>query len=281
MSTPGQLALLILSILLFAVGGVVSLLRIRGERPGLRLIAKQCLYWGWLAAGAVLVWHSIHRGSWLPLEDNFDALVWLGFLLAAFVLYVQGRRPVGGIDWFLMPIVTLLLVAAAIFGQAKPHLYTQRTWAWVHRVTAYGGAVAFAVAGAVGAMYLINNRRLRNKTPLAATGPKFASLERLEHFTRVSVTLGFALLTVGLITGLFEVLRSNGGTRLGAHWFLQPKVLLAFSVWVVYALVLHAPINPSFRGRKAAMLSIVGFVLMVGVLIAVQFMPQTVAGGAR
>jgi len=37
---------------------------------------------------------------------------------------------------------------------------------------------------------------------------------------------------------------------------------------VVYALVLHAPINPSFRGRKAAMLSILGFVLMVGTLIA-------------
>ena len=53
----------------------------------------------------------------------------------------------------------------------------------------------------------------------------------------------------------------------------QPKVLLAFCVWVVYALVLHAPINPSFRGRKAAMLSILGFVLMVGTLIAVQFMP--------
>jgi ABC-type transport system involved in cytochrome c biogenesis permease subunit len=181
-----------------------------------------------------------------------------------------------------MPIVILLLIAAAVFGQAKPHLYTQRTWAWVHRVTAYGGAVAFAVAGAVGAMYLINNARLRSKAVLPASGPKFASLERLEHFTRVSVTLGFALLTVGLITGLFEVLRNNGG-RLGSHWFLQPKVVLAFSVWVVYALVLHAPINPSFRGRKAAMLSIVGFVLMIGVLIAVQFMPSAAvaAGGAR
>jgi ABC-type transport system involved in cytochrome c biogenesis permease subunit len=279
MPTPGQLALLILAITLFAVGGITSLLRVKDERAGLRLIAKQCLYWGLLAAGAVLVWHSIHRGSWLPLEDNFDALVWLGFLLAAFVLYVQGRRPVGGIDWFLMPIVILLLIAAAVFGQAKPHLYTQRTWSWVHRVTAYGGAVAFAVAGAVGAMYLINNRRLRNKAVLSAGGPKFASLERLEHFTRVSVTLGFALLTVGLITGLFEVLRNNGGA-LGAHWFLQPKVLLAFGVWVVYALVLHAPINPSFRGRRAAMLSIVGFVLMIGVLIAVQFMPQA-AGGRR
>ena len=54
-----------------------------------------------------------------------------------------------------------------------------------------------------------------------------------------------------------------------AHWYLSPTVLLASGVWVVYALVLHAPINPSFRGRKAAILSIVGFLLMVGTLIAV------------
>ena len=61
--------------------------------------------------------------------------------------------------------------------------------------------------------------------------------------------------------------------RLGKTWYYSPKVVLAFAVWVVYALVLHAPINPSFRGRRAAMLSVVGLVLMLGTLAAVQFMP--------
>ena len=57
-----------------------------------------------------------------------------------------------GLDWFLVPIVVLLLMPAAVFGKAKPHEYNvANVWAWVHRVTAYGGAVAFAVAGAVGA----------------------------------------------------------------------------------------------------------------------------------
>jgi ABC-type transport system involved in cytochrome c biogenesis permease subunit len=55
----------------------------------------------------------------------------------------------------------------------------------------------------------------------------------------------------------------------------NPKVVLAFGVWVVYALALHSPINPAFRGRKSAMLSIVGFVLMMlATVIAVQFMPD-------
>jgi ABC-type transport system involved in cytochrome c biogenesis permease subunit len=63
------------------------------------------------------------------------------------------------------------------------------------------------------------------------------------------------------------------GSALGPDWYRQPKVLLAFGAWIVYALVLHSPINPSFRGRKTAMLSVLGFVLMIGVLIAVQLMP--------
>jgi ABC-type transport system involved in cytochrome c biogenesis permease subunit len=242
----------------------------------LRLAGKQCLYWGLIGSVAVLIWHSATRASWLPLDDNFDALVWLGILLTLFVLYIQKTKPIVGIDFFLMPVVVLLLVAAAVFGRHKPHPYVNATWAWVHRASAFGGAVAFAVAGAVGAMYLITNARLRRKSNIPGT--MFGSLERLERVTRISVTFGFALLTIALITGLIEVLHPGGSAPMRPRWFLEPKVMLAFCVWVIYALVLHAPINPIFRGRKAAMLSILGFLLMIGTLIAVQYMP---AGGGR
>lgn len=258
--TTGQIALLVASIALFAIGSGVSLARIWWDRNDLRIAAKACWYSGVLAAVGVLAWHSARRGSWLPLEDNFDTLIWLGLLLAAFVLYVQRMRPLGGLDWFVMPTVILLLVGAAIFGQAKPHEYARTTWSRVHLFTAYGGALAFAVAGAVGAMYLIVSRRLRTKT--AAAGPNLGSLERLEHLTFIAVTLGFGLFTVGMITGL---------ARLRSHDTQPAKVLLAALVWIVYAIVLHSPINPSFRGRKTAILSVIGFVLMVGAVVAVEF----------
>src|SRR2546426_2508417 len=117
MPTPGQLALLILAILLFAAGGLLSLVRLRDDRRLWRLLAKQCLYWGVVVALGVLVWHSAHRGSWLPLEDNFDALIWLGLLIMGFVLYVQRAKAITGIDSFLIPVAILLLIAAAVFGR--------------------------------------------------------------------------------------------------------------------------------------------------------------------
>ena len=265
----GQLAVLLAAIAAFAIGGLISLARLGADKARLRIAAKVCFYIGICASAGVLVWHSIDRHSWLPLGDNFDTLIWLALLLALFVAYTQRVHPLRGLDWFVMPIVILFLVFAAVFGRTERHEYVNASWWYVHNVTACCGAVAFAVAGAAGAMYLIANRQLRQKRMNPAS--RLGSLERLEHITRVAVTLGFAMLTVALVTGL--VLAARGST-LGPGWYKQPKVLLAFVAWILYALVLHSPINPSFRGRKTAVLSVVGFVLMIGILIAVQLMPR-------
>jgi ABC-type uncharacterized transport system permease subunit len=263
--TAGQIALLFLSVALFAAGWALSLARLKWDRESLRVAAKACMYGGLVVALGVLIWHSANRGNWLPLADNFDTLVWLGLLLALFVMYTQRAHPLRGLEWFVAPIVVLLLVGAAVFGRTNPHEYDVRSvWHWTHRVTAYGGAVAFAVAGAVGAMYLIVNHRLRAKT-VPAGGPPLGSLERLERLTLASVTLGFSLLTIGTVTGVVGYMEEPGSHTPPA------KIVLALAVWVVYAVVLHSPINPSFRGRKAAVLSVVGFVLMVGTIVAVQF----------
>lgn len=268
--TDGQLVILILAIGFFAISGAISLSRLWQERPGARIAAKACGWTGVLLGLIVLLWHDATRGSWLPLGDNFDSLIWLGLLLAIFSFYVQRTKLIGGLDWFITPIVILLLIAAAVFGRTQPHEYVSTTWSWVHRVSAYGGAVAFAVAAAVGAMYLIVNQRLRHKR-LTTTGPNMGSLERLEHVTFNAVTIGFALLTIGAITGLVQLVFQRQHTSLA-------KMVLTGGVWLVYALVLHSPINPSFRGRKTAMLSVFGFVLMVGTIVLVQYLP---AGGNR
>jgi len=84
------------------------------------------------------------------------------------------------------------------------------------------------------------------------------------------VTLGFALITVGAVTGFVQMIVDHKDAMLA-------KLILTAAVWFVYAIILHSPINPSFRGRKTAMLSILGVVLMIGTIVAVQFMP----GGAR
>jgi ABC-type uncharacterized transport system permease subunit len=268
--STAQLTLLVIAILLYAAGGICSVWRAWADSPALGRTARLFLILGIVSSLGVIVWHAASRGSWLPLEDNFDALLWLATLLALFVLYVQRNRRLGGVDWFVMPVVLLLLVACLFIGPRTAR-YVNDVWSWIHRVTAYSGAVAFAIAAASGAMYVLISRRLRNKAPVA---PLYGSLERLEHLTMTAVTLGFALLTVGMITGGVEIIGKSRHTS-------PAKVILAAAVWVVYAIVLHAPINPSFRGRKVAFLSIAGFVLMIGTLVTVLLLGAPASGGAR
>jgi ABC-type uncharacterized transport system permease subunit len=263
MPTYGQIGLLLISVAFFTLGGLLSVARLWRKGNPMRLASKSTFYWGVAAAVGVLIWHSVTRGNWVPIGDNFDALIWLAVLLSLFVAYVQRTRPLAALDWFVLPIVVTLLICATIFGRTEYHHYDHyvgQTWTYVHHVTSYTGAVAFAVAAASGAMYVIAARRLRSKQSAVYLG----SLERLERLTMTAVTFGFALLTVGIVTGAVEMVHKRLAT---SPW----KIGLAASVWIVYALVLHAPINPIFRGRRAAVLSVVGFVLMIGTLIAVQF----------
>src|SRR5438094_10013000 len=118
MPNVGQLILLFLAIVLFAAGGGMSFVRTWADHPVPRRLARGLLILGIVASGAVLLWHAESRPDrhWLPVGDNFDTLVWLATLLALFVLYAQRHPRLGAIDWFVMPIVLLLLIGAAIFG---------------------------------------------------------------------------------------------------------------------------------------------------------------------
>ena len=261
--TNGQLAVLILAIAFFAISGVISLSRLWHERPAARIAAKACGWTGVLLGLVVLLWHDVTRGSWLPLGDNFDSLIWLGLLLAIFSFYVQRTRPIGGLDWFITPIVILLLIAAAVFGRTQPHEYVATTLVMgaSRQCIRRGGGVRGRGRG--GGDVPHRQPAFASQAP-GDDRPQHGILERLEHVTFAAVTLGFALLTIGAITGLVQLVFQRQHTSVA-------KVVLTSGVWLVYAVVLHSPINPSFRGRKTAMLSVVGFVLMLGTIVLVQY----------
>ncbi len=268
----GQFTLLWGAVGLLVAGGGMSLARLWKPGNSLRLAAKSMVYLAIALALAALAWHGWDRRSWLPVEDNFEALVALAVALVGFTLYVQRSRPIPGLDWFLMPIAVLMLAAAGLFGEIKPGAYqSDELWRLAHRMSTFGGVAAFGVAAGAGAMYLIASARLRRKN-LIGSSP-MGSLERLENLTHWAVSVGFALLTIGIVTGLIKVLKQGSNTELGPHWMTSPKVILAFTVWVVYAIALHTPITPAVRGRKSAMLSIVGFVLIFATMLVVLDMP--------
>lgn len=217
----------------------------------------------------------IRAGSWQPFGTNFEAMLWLSVLTALGCLYVQLHRPISGLERVTGPVLVVLIAASISLELWLPREYDLRgLGVTVHRITSYAGAAAFCLAAISGILYLRQSRRLRAKAVPAAGA--FGSLERLEMWTWLATLAGFALMTLSLVTGLARLDLQQGDWT---GW--MPKFILAGGVWLLYGLILHTPILARLapglarvRGRKTAWLSIAGFALMIGAVIAVQWMPR-------
>jgi ABC-type transport system involved in cytochrome c biogenesis permease subunit len=66
------------------------------------------------------------------------------------------------------------------------------------------------------------------------------------------------LLTVGIVAGALWANRS-----LNQPWGGDPKIIWSLITWVIYAILIHYRLSSGLRGRRAALMSIVGFVLVL------------------
>jgi len=69
---------------------------------------------------------------------------------------------------------------------------------------------------------------------------------------------GFPLLTCGIITGVIYAQMVHG-----QFWSWDHKEILAGITWLVYAALLHERLAVGWQGRRAAIMTIVGFVILI------------------
>ncbi len=225
------------------------------------------------AALFVYRWRYVY-GRPPPVEAHVDGLLLIAALFAAAVLFLGGKSRLPGITPFATPVLTLILAWAICASRFTFQLFNlDSPVKTVHRVGVYLGALFIAVAATAAVMYLYAHRRLRRKADPSAQSP-LASLEKIERTIIQSSALGFALLTLGLITGV--VIVESGPTRLGPGWWYSPKVVLATAVWLIFAVVMNVRHATRFRGARAAWLSIAGLVLLLATFgVVVNAMPPT------
>jgi len=76
----------------------------------------------------------------------------------------------------------------------------------------------------------------------------------LDDLVYRAIVWGFPFLTAGIITGA-----AWANYAWGTYWSWDPKETWSLIVWLVYAVYLHARITRGWHGKRAAILSIVGF----------------------
>jgi ABC-type transport system involved in cytochrome c biogenesis permease subunit len=160
-----------------------------------------------------------------------------------------------------MPIVTGFSIASvALVRNDLALTYNLKTfWLFAHIIPLFLGYASFTVSFIFSIMYLTQERQLKKKS----FGPLFESLPSLETLDTLmwkTITLGFPLLTIGLVSGTVWAKTSN---ILGLLWYLDPKVTLGALTWLIYAAILHLRLGASFHGTRVAIVTIAGFVVVI------------------
>jgi ABC-type uncharacterized transport system permease subunit len=177
-------------------------------------------------------------------------------------LEFRSQRKVMGA--FVLPIVLLATAAAATLPKAMELPSSlARTGIWLHVSLVLLGNVALALTCGVGLMYLLQERQLKSKH-LGTMYHRLPSLDFLDRLGHRALLVGFPLLTVGLLAGALQAQAAWG--RLFT-W--GPTQVLSLLAWLMYAGLLQARLTAGWRGRKAALLAVVGFGVLLGAFVGV------------
>jgi len=195
-----------------------------------------------------------------PAQSVREAIGFLAFIITGGYLLASTRYrlTLGGV--VVMP-VSLVLILAARLTPAGDGLEDLSTLGRIHISLATIGVGVFALASALSAIYLVEERALRKKQfDALAFKDKGAPLESLDKLAHRLIWGGFPIFTVALVLGAIWV--SKLGESLD-----RLEYPLAGVTWVSYAILLVMRQVYGWRGRRAAKLTLTGFVAALAVLI--------------
>lgn len=195
----------------------------------------------------------------LPLSDISQILSISSFGIGIAYLLASYRFDVTILGAFVAPLSLMLFLASGLGSSYAPvPPKVQSVMLTLHIGANVIGLVAFALAFVAAIAYMLQERLLRRRQ-LSGAFQRLPSLDVLDTMGLRAVLVGFPLLTFGMITGTFWLLRSGG-----SEFFVSQA--LGLVAWAIFAGVIVLRVAAGWRGRKAALGTMMGFVFTLLVL---------------
>ena len=232
----------------------------------------------------------------VPWGNMFEYSTLLAFLVVAGTLViVEGVARIKTLTGFSLMFSVLTLAIAAMFFPAEPSPLQPALnsyWIKIHVVAAITGSSLFAIGGIATILFLIKDRSerralavLREREPAPIMGgavevdaphdllpdpegaggapapkrggvlPSAAALDRVAY--RV-IAFAFPIWTFAVIAGAIWAQEAWG-----RYWGWDPKETWSFVTWVIFAGYLHARSTAGWKGRRAAVIAVVGFISLL------------------
>ena len=236
------------------------LLAVLGGHVKLRSIAITFVTIAWVAHGIDIGWRGTQHVH--PAQSVREAIGFLAFIVTGGYLLASTRYrlTLGGV--VVMPVSLVLLVLARLSpaGEATD----LSTLGRIHISLATVGVGVFALASALSAIYLAEDRALKKKKfDTMAFKDKGAPLESLDKLSHRLIWVGFPIFTIALVLGAIWV--SKLGESLD-----RLEYPLAGVTWVAFAALLVGRQVYGWRGKRAAKMTLVGFgaaLLVLGIYL--------------
>lgn len=204
----------------------------------------------------------------IPLVHMHESLSFLSLTMVAGFLLAQIKNRLKSLGAFVTPIASVLLAAALTQEQQIVPLppALQSIWLPIHATISIISYAIFTLSFLIAVMYLMQERQIKTKK-LGGIFKRLPSLDGLDAILGRTIALGFAILTLGIITGSIWAEEAWG-----AYWSWDPKETWSLVTWLLYAAILHQRFTIGWRGRRAATMTIIAFLVLVFTFLGVNLL---------
>ena len=251
---------------LYSLGLLHAILTLIRRRQGLFRVALAAFALGGVFHFVSIVEEGV-RFDRCPIANFYETLSMCAFLIVALYLFIHWRYKAPSLGVFIFPLVFVMSMVATLGNpvSAWSSPVMRNAWLTVHIALVLLGyaALLFTAVGSV--LYLFQERQLKAKRP-SALSYRLPPLGTLDDLISKTMAIGFVLITLAVIAG-----STWAFIELKTDWIRQPKIAISFFTWGVYLALVCLRVTAGWRGRKAA----------VGTIVLVGFSALTWAAHAR
>ncbi len=251
--------------LFYAAAAVAYLAYLARPAPWLGRLATVTLAFGF--AGHSICFLVQGLGSGIPFSSRSLVLSVFAWAMAGVYLASLFKYRLTVVGAFVAPVAAGLAILAEVTTAPAGEASGLPPWfLWVHIATIMLGYGALAVSFCVAVVYLVQERLLKAKK-VGGLFRRLPPLDSLDRLNQGAIVAGFAMLSVGLLTG---AVWATVNPRPEHPLWQDPAVITAAIGWGWYAFAVQSRLFAGWRGRKYAFFSIIGFALVIASFVGIQ-----------
>ncbi|MCP3955934.1 MAG: c-type cytochrome biogenesis protein CcsB [Desulfobacterales bacterium] len=227
-----------------------------------------CLFITGFLCHLTSVGYDFTRTGQIPVHNLYQTLSLSALAVAVIFIVFHFKFKLKVLGVFAAPFAALIMLAAYQLPRVpvQANALFNSFWFVVHILSIFIGEGALAMACGVGILYILQENSIKSKKR-GFFYDRLPSLDLLDTTGYGSIVVGFIMLTLGLVTG-FVYAKSAWGR----FWSWDPKEIWAVATWLIYAALFHQRLTVGWRGRRAAIMAIIGFLAILFTFIGVNFL---------